>query len=48
MSALGLIIVGGMLGFIFGYATALLMCVAKKTDEEGEEELSFDGRREDI
>ena len=44
MTSLGLLIVGGMLGFIFGYATAILLTQVKRQEEESED----DGRREDI
>ncbi len=33
MSILGVFIAGGMLGFLFGYATAILMSVAKEQQE---------------
>lgn len=42
------LMVGGMLGYILGYATAILMIMAKKTDEEGEDEIKNDGRWKDI
>ena len=42
MSTLGLLIVGGMLGFIFGYALAILLTQVKRQEEED------DGRWKDL
>ncbi len=37
MSTLGLLIVGGMLGYIFGYMTAILMTMSKRQQEEDDD-----------
>ena len=48
MTSLGFLIIGGMIGYIFGYTTAILMTMAKKTDEESKEEMEIDRRSEDL